>query len=117
VPKKGLYSERHRTLPEWSSTSIFLSDTGGRAPLAGVRPAVGLGMYWARASRALEEVAGIFAERSTLKTTVGPVKHVLRKSLVDEHLIHPEHPSFRRSRFYNSRLPDYGAQGGSLSQR
>ena len=40
VWKYGLYSERYRTLSACSSTSIFCSDTGGRA------------MYCARASRA-----------------------------------------------------------------
>ena len=43
--KYGLYSERYRTLAACSSTSIFFSDTGGRA------------IYCERASRALEEAA------------------------------------------------------------
>ena len=55
VWKYGLYSERYSTLPACSSTSIFCSDTGGRA------------IYCARASRALEEEAGILTVRSTLK--------------------------------------------------
>jgi hypothetical protein len=52
VRKYGLYSERYKTLAACSSTSTFFSDTGGRA------------MYCERASRALEEAAAIFTDRS-----------------------------------------------------
>jgi hypothetical protein len=36
-------------------------------PLAGLRPAVGLGMYWASASRVLVESAGMRIDASTEK--------------------------------------------------
>ena len=67
--KWGL-SDCYRTLPACSSTSIFFSNRGGRA------------MYCARASRALEEVAGILTERSTLKPLcVQPSMFLARRSL------------------------------------
>jgi hypothetical protein len=68
VLKNGLYSERYRTLAscrpqrcallpaKGSCTSILLRETGGRV------------MYWARASRVLEE-AGIFTDMSRLTRT------------------------------------------------
>jgi hypothetical protein len=47
VVKYGLYSERYRTRASCSSTSILLREIGGRA------------IYCARASRVLDETAGL----------------------------------------------------------
>ena len=71
VLKYGLYSERYGTLASCSWTSILLREAGGRV------------MYWARASRVLEEEAGIFTDMST-EATVGPTRHSLCEALVDQ---------------------------------